>query len=326
MAGAPKVDLAAELAAPPHRFQIYDPHAEVTHRFFGAREAVAGAGKLGSSRILAVDGDRRTEPYNRAGEQWSSRSGVTLEQRQALNEREAIGLIVRNAELRVTQPGSERQLAQLDGAAFRRLEDPALRQSAADVIGRNQIQSAPYRAELQRVHPTVHLDVTAVRDARLAQTQDRLLGVLDQAGPRNEQVKAQVTTIVRGSLVRALGEGREPRVTPAIEEAIRDRVATGNLSSVVAEMQSGRVSTPLREVDRERSVAIAERSLLRPEIGVTPSAAQIVRDLALIDGAKTNPFRNEDLRELYDLQREKVRTAQQVRTAARSGVEALQRG
>lgn len=163
--------IKASLAEPQHRYELHDPFAETTFRFQTAEAVTAKADELGASRFQHRDADGSVKQVDKVDGQWWVRSGQQPPQNsqqpptqedkplasvQQAIDRESLTAIEARAEQRagVGQGfDADKEMAVADAHAFRRIQDPALQESAAVDMANIARDYPEYKAGLDKAIP-----------------------------------------------------------------------------------------------------------------------------------------------------------------------------
>lgn len=163
--------IKANLAEPQHRYELHDPFAETTFRFQTAEAATAKADELGASRFQHRDADGAVKQVDKVDGQWWVRNAPLAPQNsqqppaqedkplasvQEAIDRDSLSAIESRAEQRagVGQGfDTDKEMALADAHAFRRIQDPALQESAAVDMANNARAYPEYKAGLDKAIP-----------------------------------------------------------------------------------------------------------------------------------------------------------------------------
>jgi len=260
--------IKANLAEPQHRYELHDPFAETTFRFQTAEAATAKADELGASRFQHRDADGAVKQVDKVDGQWWVRNAPLAPQNsqqppaqedkplasvQATIDRDSLSAIEARAEQRagVGQGfDTDKEMALADAHAFRRIQDPALQESAAVDMANNARAYPEYKAGLDKAIPgypgtaervyaldaALHDKVAAKEDrkaqeyaAMIAEREERAKNwtpeeAAKQAQRDSEDYRAQGDTTERGYMRddMALNAKASPHYKEALEKAAPD--------------------------------------------------------------------------------------------------------
>ncbi len=163
--------IKANLAEPRHRYELHDPFADTTFRFQTAEAATAKADELGASRFQHRDADRSVKQVDKVDGQWWVRNEPLPPQNsqqppapedkplisvQEAIDRESLNTIEARAEQRAEVGqgfDADKEMADADAHAFRRIQNPALQESAAVDMANNARNYPEYKAGLDKAIP-----------------------------------------------------------------------------------------------------------------------------------------------------------------------------
>ena len=260
--------IKANLAEPQHRYELHDPFAETTFRFQTAEAATAKADELGASRFQHRDADGAVKQVDKVDGQWWVRNAPLAPQNsqqppaqedkplasvQEAIDRDSLSAIEARAEQRagVGQGfDTDKEMALADAHAFRRIQDPALQESAAVDMANNARAYPEYKAGLDKAIPgypgtaervyaldaALHEKVAAKEDrkaqeyaAMIAEREERAKNwtpeeAAKQAQRDSEDYRAQGDTTERGYMRddMALNAKASPHYKEALEKAAPD--------------------------------------------------------------------------------------------------------
>ena len=123
-----------DLSEEQHRYQIYDPFAEVTFRFPTAEAALEKVAEFGVIRFQYADADGTHKQIDNLAGQWVRDDGKTLAAVQEEIDLASFKAIEKRAAQRVELGenfAADQQMFKADIRAIDRIENPLLRQSAA---------------------------------------------------------------------------------------------------------------------------------------------------------------------------------------------------
>ena len=148
--------IEADKAEPQHRYEVHDPRIDAAWRLPTASAAIARAEQqeMSGFQVRATDGS--LVQVSRGDRGWALADGTPLAEHQRGNDAYALREIQERAALR-RDIGAEfpldRQLAELDAHAFRRIDDEATQRLAAQTIHATAERFPGYKAGLDRAIP-----------------------------------------------------------------------------------------------------------------------------------------------------------------------------
>lgn len=163
--------IKANLAEPQHRYELHDPFAETTFRFQTAEAATAKADELGASRFQHRDADGAVKQVDKVEGKWWVRNAPLAPQNsqqppaqedkplasvQEAIDRDSLSAIEARAEQRAELGqgfDTDKEMALADAHAFRRIQNPALQESAAVNMANNARAYSEYKAGLDKAIP-----------------------------------------------------------------------------------------------------------------------------------------------------------------------------
>lgn len=163
--------IKANLAEPQHRYELHDPFADTTFRFQTAEAATAKADEIGASRFQHRDADRSVKQVDKVDGQWWVRNEPLSPQNsqqppaqedkplasvQEAIDRESLSAIEARAEQRAEVGqgfDADKEMADADAHAFRRIQNPELQESAAVDMANNTRDYPEYKTGLDKAIP-----------------------------------------------------------------------------------------------------------------------------------------------------------------------------
>jgi hypothetical protein len=261
--------IKANLAEPQHRYELHDPFAETTFRFQTAEAATAKADELGASRFQHRDADGAVKQVDKVEGQWWVRNAPLAPQNsqqppaqedkplasvQEAIDRDSLSAIEARAEQRAELGqgfDTDKEMALADAHAFRRIQDPALQESAAVDMANNARAYPEYKAGLDKAipgYPGTAEKVYAL-DAALHEEAAK------QAQRDSEDYRAQGDATERGYMRDDMARNTKanPHYKEALEKAAPD--VAQDVTGEKAKVEELRIDP----ADRERVAAARAR-------------------------------------------------------------------
>lgn len=155
-----------DLSKAQYRYGVQDPFTDAQYYMSTANEMVAKADELGFTQfqgysadrtvlqIRKIDGNWQSVTRNTYGE-WDTKGGNSLSDIQAKNDHESLSAINERLSLRASVNQNvdkeiDKQMALADAFAFRRIQNPDMRESAALIISSNAYVNPEYKTGLEK--------------------------------------------------------------------------------------------------------------------------------------------------------------------------------